>query len=194
MRKIRAILYLAAALLSVAACGTRNGKKTNSEAKADAQVAEEVETCLTAIDRYLSEVIGAQYASGEVCIPCSVIMDVKDSDDGETLVSGSFWVFNYVRSGDTLKTVSGGNHSGCMTLRKQNGTVRVTGFVQASDGAGYDASVKRIFGDFYDIYQNMHSNQDVREAVRQEQLTEYVNRYNLDIHYYYDYGWDAVGL
>jgi hypothetical protein len=38
----------------------------------------------------------------------------------------------------------------------------------------------------------MHSNQDVREAVRREQLGEYVKRHNLNINYYKDYGWDAV--
>lgn len=147
-----------------------------------------------AISDYLAMEIGPQYKHGDLCIPTIMIVHEEEMSEVRTLVWGDFWIFWYDVAGDTLKTVSGGNHSGCMTLRKQNGTVRVTGFVQASDGAGYDASVKRIFGDFYDIYQNMHSNQDVREAVRQEQLTEYVNRYNLDIHYYYDYGWDAVGL
>ena len=147
-----------------------------------------------AISEYLVTEIGPQYRHGQLCIPTIMIVHEEEMSEVRTLVWGDFWIFWYDVTGDTLKTVSGGNHSGCMTLRKQNGTVRVTGFVQASDGAGYDASVKRIFGDFYDIYQNMHSNQDVREAVRQEQLTEYVYRNDLDIHYYYDYGWDAVGL
>ena len=40
----------------------------------------------------------------------------------------------------------------------------------------------------------MHSNQDVREAVRKEQLQEYVKRNNLPYKYYQDYGWPAVEL
>ena len=146
-----------------------------------------------AISDYLVVEIGPQYRHGQLCIPTLMIVREEEETD-RTLVWGDFWIFWYDISGDTLKTVSGGNHSGCMTLRKQNGKNMVTGFVQASDGAGNEASTRRIFGDYYDIYQNMHSNQDVREAVRQEQLTEYVNRCNLDIHYYKDYGWEAVKL
>lgn len=147
-----------------------------------------------AISDYLVNEIGQQYRLGEYCIPTLMIVREEEMSEVRTLVWGDFWVYWYNVSGDTLNTVSGGNHSGCMTLRKQNGKIRVTAFEQTVDGAGNDASARRIFGDFYDIYHNMHSNQDVREAVRQEQLTEYVNRHGLNIHYYYDYGWDAVGL
>ena len=40
----------------------------------------------------------------------------------------------------------------------------------------------------------MHANEDVREAVRQEQLRQYIRRHNLPIRYLQDYGWDAVEL
>jgi hypothetical protein len=46
----------------------------------------------------------------------------------------------------------------------------------------------------YDIYQNMHSNEEVREAVRKEQLQEYVKSHNLAVRYYQDFGWPAVEL
>ena len=62
------------------------------------------------------------------------------------------------------------------------------------DGAGNEASAKQIFGEHYDIYQNMHSNDDVREAVRQEQLQQYVKQHDLKVKCYQDYGWDAVEL
>ena len=70
----------------------------------------------------------------------------------------------------------------------------MTAFEQTEDGARNEISAKRIFGKHYDVYQNMHSNQDVREAVRHEQLKEYVRRNGLAVHYYQDYGWDAVVL
>ena len=147
-----------------------------------------------AISEYLVKEIGQQYRIGEICIPTLMIVREEEMSEVRTMVWGDFWVNWYNLSGDTLVTVSGGNHSGCMTLRKQKGTIWVTAFEQTVDGAGNDASARRIFGDYYDIYQNMHSNQDVREAVRQEQLTEYVFRHGLDIHYYNDYGWDAFKL
>ena len=70
----------------------------------------------------------------------------------------------------------------------------MTAFEQTEDGAGYDASAKRIFGEHYDIYQDMHSSEEVREAVRQEQLQEYVKLHNLNVRYYQDFGWPAVEL
>jgi hypothetical protein len=51
-----------------------------------------------------------------------------------------------------------------------------------------------IFGDYLDIFMNMHSNESVREAVRREQLSEYVQQHNLSVHYYQDYGWEAKEL
>lgn len=142
-----------------------------------------------AISEYLVKEIGEHYQEGELCVPTLMMVHETDS-----CVWGDFWVMWYNRSGDTLKTVSGGNHSGVMTLSKKDGKVTVTGFEQTVDGAGNEASAKRIFGKHYDIYQNMHSNDKVREAVRQEQLREYLKRHNLDIHYYQDYGWPVVKL
>ena len=74
------------------------------------------------------------------------------------------------------------------------GRPQVTAFEQTEDGAGNQASAQRIFGEHYDIYDNMHSNEAVREAVRNEQLGEYLRSHNLPIHYYQDFGWPAVEI
>ncbi|MBP5516259.1 MAG: hypothetical protein J6X86_04830 [Bacteroidales bacterium] len=142
-----------------------------------------------AISDYLVREIGEHYQKGELCIP-TLMMVHEDS----LSVYGDFWVFWYNQSGDTLKCVSGGNHSGLMTLEKEDGAYRVLSFEQTVDGAGNQASAKRIFVDYYDIYETMHSNKQVREAVRKEQLGEYVKRHNLPFRYYQDYGWPAVEL
>lgn len=141
------------------------------------------------ISDYLVREIGEHYQKGELCIP-TLMMVHEDS----LSVYGDFWVFWYNQSGDTLKCVSGGNHSGLMTLEKKDGAYRVLSFEQTVDGAGNQASAKRIFVDYYDIYETMHSNKQVREAVRKEQLGEYVKRHNLPFRYYQDYGWPAVEL
>lgn len=41
---------------------------------------------------------------------------------------------------------------------------------------------------------NNRKEQDVREAVRREQLGEYVRFHNISVYYYKDFGWDAVKL
>ena len=147
-----------------------------------------------AISDYLVKEIGVQYRQGELCIPTLMIVSAQEISADQAWVWGDFWIWWYNQEGDTLMTVSGGNHSGLMTVLQQDGKFKVTSFEQTVDGAGNDASARRIFRSHYDVYQNMHSNQDVREAVRREQLGEYVKSHNLNIHYYKDYGWDAVKL
>lgn len=142
-----------------------------------------------AISDYLVSEIGEQYLKGELCIPTLMMIHEEDG-----LFMGDFWVMWYNVVGDTLKCVSGGNHAGAMTMSKENGKYKVTGFEQAVDGAGNMASAKRIFGSYYDIYENVHASERVREAVRQEQLKEYAKRNNLNVRYYQDYGWPAVEI
>ena len=147
-----------------------------------------------AIFDYLVKEIGPHYLRGEICVPTMTIIASECADSAYYPVLCDCWVFWYNLSGDTLKCVSGGNHSGLMSLEGENGKYAVTAFEQTVDGAGNAVSAKRIFGSYYDIYQNVHSNEAVCEAVRKEQLQEYVKRHNLDVHYYQDYGWPAVNI
>jgi hypothetical protein len=146
------------------------------------------------ISDYLVREIGPQYAQGEWCIPVLMIAAVEDCETEIAWVWGDFWVYWYNISGDTLKTVSGGNHSGCMLICAGEPLFDVCAFKQTVDGAGNDQSAREIFGSRYDIYQNMHGNVNVREAARKEQLQYYVRRHNLPFRYYQDYGWPAVEL
>ena len=142
-----------------------------------------------AMSAYLVSEIAPDYLQGELCVPTIMIV-AEDSNR----VWCDCWIDWFNLSGDTLKSVSGGNHSGCMTLAEQDNTWRVTSFEQTEDGARNITSAKRIFGSHYDIYNNMHSNEAVREACRRLQLRNYVSRHGLNVHYYQDFGWPAVEL
>ena len=146
-----------------------------------------------AMSDYLVKEIGAHYLQGQLCIPTLLIV-AEEEDSTQGRVWCDCWVYWYNVAGDTLKTVSGGNHSGCMTIQERDGKPVVTAFEQTEDGAQFLPSAKRIFDRHFDVFQNMNSNQDVREAVRKEQLGEYVKRHNLNVRYYQDFGWDAVEL
>ena len=147
-----------------------------------------------AMSDYLTGQIGPQYLQGELCIPSFMIVATEEPDSAQARVWCDCWVFWYNVAGDTLKTVSGGNHSGLMTLRQSDGRPIVSSFQQTTDGAGFTPSAKQIFGPHYDLFQDMHANKDVQEAVRQEQLRQYIRRFGLSIRYLQDYGWDAVEL
>ena len=147
-----------------------------------------------AIGDYLVKEIGEQYLKGEICIPVIMFVAAEEEDDTHARFFGDFWVDWYNKDGDTLNTVSGGNHSGCMTLEKQGDGLKVTAFDQTVDGAGNDRSARRIFGSHYDIYHNIHSNQNVRDAARKEAIRNYCRQHGIAAKYIKDYGWQAVEL
>ena len=142
-----------------------------------------------AISDYLLREIAPYYRQGELCVPSLMIVHEEDS-----CVMGDFWVFWYKMKGDTLKTVSGGSHPGMMTLTYANSQPQVIDFERVEDGSRFMPTAKRIFGDYLDVFMTMHSNETIREAVRREQLYEYVQQNGLNAHYYQDYGWDAKEL
>ena len=142
-----------------------------------------------AISDYLIREVAPYYLQGELCVPSLMMVHEKDS-----CVWGDFWVFCYNIAGDTLKTVSSGSHPGKMTLTYANTQPQVIDFERVEDGSRFMPTAKRIFGDYLDIFMNMYSNESVREAVRREQLSEYVQQNGLNIHYYQDFGWETKEL
>ena len=147
-----------------------------------------------AMSDYLVKEVGEHYLKGDMCIPSLMVVASEKANPTETRVWCDCWIWWYELSGDTLKTISGGNHSGCMTIEAKDGKPVVTAFEQTTDGASFTPSAKRIFGKHYDTFEQMHAADNVVEAVRKEQLGEYVQRHNIPVHYYQDYGWDAVEL
>ena len=150
---------------------------------------------MDAIDRYLTDSIGSLYTQGDVCIPL-IAMTCSDGMKGDSIFMwGDFWVYNYKVVGDTLKTVSGGNHSGKMLLKSdENGEFQVTSFDQVEDGSGNLESAKRIFGEYYDAYHAANSDEQYREKARAISIADYVKAHNLPVKYYQDFGWPAVEL
>lgn len=158
-------------------------------------VAVEIETnYFPAIERYFVNEIGKQYAEAEYCVPFYKIVSVDERDAENILVWGDLWLFNYNRSGDTLKTASGGNHAGLLHIRQTDTGFEVTGFDQVAEGAGNMRSAQQIFGDKYEAFHDFHSNEQKREQRRLEVLAEYVRKQNIPVSYVLDYGWPAIPL
>ena len=147
-----------------------------------------------AIDRYLVEEIGRYYAQGEHCVPLRNIVAVDESHAEDILVWGDFWVFNYNQAGDTLKCISGGSHPGLMHMRQTEKGYEVTAFDRVADGSDFLPSAKKIFGDRYDTFQAVYSDDVAREKLRSEGLAAYVRQKGLAVTLYQDYGWPARKL
>lgn len=151
-------------------------------------------TCMLAIDKYLVNTFGSQYTQGDICIPVSSYVDIDNTNPDELLVLGDFWVFNFNLAGDTLKTVSGGNHPGLMHLKEKADSFEVIAFDQVEDGAGNLESAKRIFGDNYEAFHYVNGNDQVKDSIRTKAISDYVKKHGLSATMYQDYGWPAVKL
>ena len=198
MRHFKMGLMAMAMILAAVSCGTR-GQKKNAAAEAPetkaAEAVQEPETYSQAIDRYLTEVIGAQYGSGEVCIPYHDYISADESRQDDIQVWGSYWVDNYNVVGDTLMFVSGGSHPGKMHVKQDEaGHFTVTGFDAVGDGSAFLPTAKAIFGDRFEDFQTALSDQNHREAVRKAAIAAYVEKHGLSAKVYKDYGWPAVEI
>ena len=147
-----------------------------------------------AIDRYLADSIGSRYAKGEHCVPIHSIVRVDERNAEDILVWGDFWVFNYNQVGDTLKCVSGGSHPGLLHIRQTEKGFEVTAFDQVEDGSRYLPTAKKIFGDKYDAFQAINSDEKNRERLRADVLATYAKKNGLAVTMYQDYGWPAKKL
>ncbi len=185
--------------ISMTGCKNNSAKQPETETQPEAPaqtevvVAEET-TCLTAVDDYLVNEIGKNYAQSDVCIPYAYVVSTDETNPDDILVWGDFWVFNYELSGDTLKTASGGSHPGLMHVKKTENGFEVTGFDAVEDGAGNMESAKRIFGDQYEAFHEVNSNQEKRESIRLQFIADYVKKNNFPVKMVQDYGWPAVEL
>ena len=185
-----AILFCGAGCLT--SChGNADADKTAEDTTA-VEAAQTVDPVIGAINKFLVDSIGSQYSQGEMCIPV-ITMTCSDGMKADSVFMwGDFWVFNYKVDGDTLMTVSGGNHSGKMLVKKnENGEYQVMSFEQVEDGAGNLASAKRIFGEYYDAYHAVNSDENYREKARAGAIADYVKANKLPVKYYLDYGWPA---
>ena len=188
-------IMAALSVLVIASCGTRGNKKATSEPAAETKAAEETETCLTAIDEYLAKVIGSQYAPGEICIPSKRVIAVDESNPHDIQVWGDFWVDNFKVSGDTLVSVSGGSHPGKMHVKiSSEGKFFVTGLDAVGDGSTFLPTAKEIFGERFEEFQKVNSDQAGREEARKNAIAAYVYKHNLPVKVYKDYGWPAVEI
>ena len=203
MNKIK-LWMMAAILFSGVMCQASCSSNSKSEApitkeESDKAFMAEIEKSpefYAAMNKYLAESIGSQYAPGEMCIPCATVVAcdqwTTDSVVDSVVVLGDFWVFNFNVVGDTLKTVSGGDHPGKMCLKKnEKGEFEVISFEQVEDGHGNEASARRIFGDMYEAFHGINSDQETREQARGIAIARYVRANNLPYKYYQDYGWPA---
>ena len=148
-----------------------------------------------AVTRYLAETVAKDYADGwDHCIPVPRIVAVDASDPSDIRVWGDFMVHNYRLEGDTLHFVSGGTHPGLMHLRETDGALAVFAFDQVQDGSEYRKSGLVIFGEHFNAWQKLASDDVASAQGRLRAVAEYVLSRGLPAKFVKDYGWEPVAI
>ena len=147
-----------------------------------------------AVIHYLISEIGKNYDLSDVCIPSISIVGIDTDNPEDISVWGDFWIFNYKLDNDTLLTQSGGSHPGRIHLKKSDDGYTVTSMDSVADGEDNEQSAKEIFASRYDDFHQINANQEEREKIRQQFISDYVKANQLPIKKVKDFGWDAVDL
>ena len=100
-------LWMLAAILicgiGFTSCGDKKtDKEPEQKVEEETKLVYNPEACTAAIEDYLENVIGKNYAEGEVSIASQQVISTEFGNLEDILVWGDFWVFNYNLSGDTL--------------------------------------------------------------------------------------------
>ncbi len=189
-QNMKNFLFVFSVLLTMTTCTDKQIASKKVVSQNDQEI-----SYFPAIDRYMVKELGRYYTEGEHCVPFHSIVAVDERNADDILVWGDFWVFNYNQIGDTMKCVAGGSHPGLMHIsqtRSGNDVVyQVKAFDQVEDGANLLQSAKKIFGDKFDAFQTINSDEQKREKLRSEVLASYVKKNGLSVTFYQDYGWPA---
>lgn len=147
-----------------------------------------------AVYKHLVEKASKDYEKADASIPVVSIIKVDNANPDDVLVYGDFSIYNYNIVGDTLECVSGGSYPGVMHMKKDGEGYTVTSFDVVADGSDSDSSARELFGDNYDAFMKVHSNDKARDELRKEIVSDYVKLNGLNVTQYQDYGWDPVQL
>ncbi|MGX8774153.1 MAG: hypothetical protein ACSW8G_03755 [Bacillota bacterium] len=137
---------------------------------------------------------GYDVEEGMISIPVVDIVDTVKNDDGTVDVAGVFEIYNYKVDGTTLMTESGGSHPGKIHMVPDGDYYKAESFEAVADGSEFDESAKAIFGDSYDAFIKVYSDDEALAKLRTESIQNYVQATGMDITQYQDYGWDPVEL
>lgn len=151
---------------------------------------------LNAISFFICDELAKGYTDGAIIIPEIIEVSRDDSDSSDIKVWGDFFIYTYDVNGDVLECVAGGTYPGCMHVATADTDCgyEVKEFELCEDGSEFDPSAKEIFGERYDAFMEVYSNDELKEEKRGEFIAEYVKSNSIPVTKYKDYGWDPIDI
>lgn len=155
----------------------------------------------TGSDPYIAEICNwlladeaDKYLTGDIAIPCPILLMVDDSDPQDILVWGIYDINQYEVRNTTLFCVSGGTQIGLIHLQEADGTYSILDFDEVRDGSYYAEDIDRIFGARPGLKGKLYTALDNQGETRLQFIRDFVNHYQLNITQMQDYGWPPVPL
>ncbi len=84
--------------------------------------------------------------------------------------------------------------SACLILFACNQSKEQKDIALVGDGSDFNPTAKAIFGDRFDAFMALYSNDDAKKAARVKSILDYAEANGLDISCYQDFGWPAVSI
>ena len=84
--------------------------------------------------------------------------------------------------------------SACLILFACNPSKEQKDIALVGDGSDFNPTAKAIFGDRFDAFMALYSNDDAKKAARAKSILDYAEANGLDISCYQDFGWPAVSI
>lgn len=116
-----------------------------------------------------------------VLIPYANIVDVDDSDPDDVLVYGDYYVWEFEQNDDTLSSVSSAHIPGVIHMTQIGDDDFVDYYGFSMDQALTDDEVEEIFGEYYDHYLTLSSDEEMRDSGIAYNIADYVKANDLPI-------------
>ncbi|WP_024865366.1 hypothetical protein [Butyrivibrio sp. FCS014] len=130
-----------------------------------------------------------------VLIPYAKIVDIDEDNPEDILLYGDYYLWEFEKQDDTLVAVSGGHCPGIIHLERfgegENASYSPVGTM---DEAFTDEDAKDLFGEYYDRYVEIASDDETRDKEYALVIADYVKANKLKVTKYQFGGEDAVKL
>ena len=130
---------------------------------------------------YLSFDYTNDYDSSNVMIPYVKIVDIDETDPKDVLLYGDYYIWEFKKEDDTLVAVSGGHCPGIIHLESSGDIGASYSPTGKMDEAFTDDDAKTLFGKYYDSYQLISSDDELREPQIAQVISDYVSANSLDV-------------
>ena len=135
---------------------------------------------------------------GDTAIPVVLVLKTEAADETHMKVWANLWVERYVKQGNVLFAISGGEFPCAATLEASEGGWKVTSFEEADEGDEFDGSITALaegdeaLADRY--FETMAGDAPEMLEARLRAIGAYVEANGLPVSAVQDYGWDPIEL